>query len=443
MPNLKVSRFNAYSRSLSNELIVYNSYTGAIGIVPSEQEGLAREVIKPNNRVLEEEVWKSPLLKEMVDSGFLVSEYEDEFKKASELHKNYYENKKILNLHILPTEQCNFRCVYCYESFLRGKMKQDIRDGIVNLVKNRSEEIDVLTVSWFGGEPTEALDVIYELSEEMIKICQDNNVDYYAGMTTNGYNLTPDVFAKLVETCRVTSYQISIDGCKEHHDTQRVKMDGSSTYDTIITNLVSMKSTDFDFTIQIRNNFTPESYQTVDIFFTDLSEKIGQDPRFAMHFHPVGKWGGPNDSTISVCEGKDAAVAQFELFNKAVEYGFSDFVVLQENLNPGGSVCYAGKPWSFVIGSDGTVYKCTVVFDDDRNKVGRLDKTGELNLDEEKFRLWTTSNESIDSGCQKCFFRPSCQGAACPWERIQSGESPCPTPKKYIKRALTAVAGRT
>lgn len=44
-------------------------------------------------------------------------------------------NSSVLHLIILPTEQCNFRCRYCYESFQRGKMEDSVVESILKFVR--------------------------------------------------------------------------------------------------------------------------------------------------------------------------------------------------------------------------------------------------------------------------------------------------------------------
>lgn len=43
-------------------------------------------------------------------------------------------NNKQLSLILLITEQCNFRCAYCYEDFKIGKMPPDVIEGIKNVI---------------------------------------------------------------------------------------------------------------------------------------------------------------------------------------------------------------------------------------------------------------------------------------------------------------------
>lgn len=124
----------------------------------------------------------------------------------------------------MPTEKCNFKCKYCYETFRKGKMSPAVQDAIINYVKKNIRNHTELAVIWFGGEPLEALDVIERLSLAFINICQLARKPYSASMTTNGYNLTPEVYNKLYDL-KVYGYQITLDGYKDQHNSQRISDD--------------------------------------------------------------------------------------------------------------------------------------------------------------------------------------------------------------------------
>ncbi|MDQ0412874.1 hypothetical protein [Mesobacillus stamsii] len=83
----------------------------------------------------------------------MVEENTDELRRATYLHETGIHRTDKLFLTIMPTEQCNFRCVYCYESFLRGSMLPDIRKGLISFVEKKSKTINDYFVDWFGGEP--------------------------------------------------------------------------------------------------------------------------------------------------------------------------------------------------------------------------------------------------------------------------------------------------
>lgn len=87
----------------------------------------------------------------------------------------------------MPTEQCNIRCTYCYEDFRLGRMKPDTVEGIRALLSNRIERLDQLYISWFGGEPMAAADIMFDLSSHAATLAARRPMmSYRAGITTNG-----------------------------------------------------------------------------------------------------------------------------------------------------------------------------------------------------------------------------------------------------------------
>ena len=108
-------------------------------------------------------------------------------------------SNRYLELILLPTEQCNFRCVYCYEDFMIGKMQPNKVNAIKKLISQRAADLDVLKISWFGGEPLAAKDIVYDISEHILNLCRDNPaLQYISTMTTNGFMLNQSVLTKLV-----------------------------------------------------------------------------------------------------------------------------------------------------------------------------------------------------------------------------------------------------
>ena len=90
-------------------------------------------------------------------------------------------------------------------------MSSDVQDKLVEFVKSRAKHITMLNVTWYGGEPLMAIDIIEGLSKEFMSICNDNNVSYDAAIITNGYYMTLDV-AKLLESLNIRNVQVTMDG---------------------------------------------------------------------------------------------------------------------------------------------------------------------------------------------------------------------------------------
>lgn len=427
----KPSRFNVRSRSKDDKFVLYNSYYGTMLTIPPSKETQVKEALHPKVGIKDKE---DPYMRNLIDGGFFVPKDTNEFKRAELLHRYDTHKSDTLHLIIMPTEDCNFRCIYCYENFARGKMELSIREGLKTFVEKKCQEIRALDVHWFGGEPLFAADVIEELTESFKASCEKHHVAYKAAMTTNGYMLDKNMFEKMIKA-EVRRYQITLDGTAETHNQRRILAEGGSTFDTIFENLKEVHQTNERFSIQIRVNFDQGNYGKIPQLVDDIKLNFNSDPRYDISFHRIGQWGGPNDDQLEVCEHKEA----YELFSMADEKGFQ-LGFLRQLLKPGASVCYAASPYSFVIGANGTIYKCTVALDDERNKVGQLHENGSMSINEEKFLLWVTSGEEADRTCQNCFYRPSCQGNACPMERIQDGVRPCPPHKVNIKKVLETLS---
>lgn len=432
----KPTRYLAYSGETEDgTLILMNSLTGAIGAVPASQSREVREALKPSTR------HKAPLnglLKDLYEGGFLVPEDTDEEQQSHDAYLSKY-NDKNLQLIIMPTEQCNFRCVYCYESFLRGQMDRRTIDGIKNHIKSQPQ-LRNLQISWFGGEPLLAADVVIELSEFFYNYSIENGIAYNAGITTNGSLLTPEIAEKILNN-GMEYFQITIDGIKDEHNKRRILHGGGDTYDTILNNIRYLKSTDYPFLVALRHNYDKESLPNVEKFINTISEEFGGDPRFTIMFQPIGKWGGSNDENLNVCEGKSVWQSQLYVKKLAVKAGFRN-TFQAESFGPGGYVCYAANPRSFVIGSDGLIYKCTVELDyHDRNIIGSIQSDGTMDLDWRKMGLWCETN-GLQEGekCTKCFFQPSCYGAICPKQWLDTNDVDCPPEKIVIKEMLPLIA---
>jgi uncharacterized protein len=356
------------------------------------------------------------------------------------VHDRYvrrYDDRR-LSLIVMPTEQCNFRCVYCYESFLRGEMSAEIQEGLKRFVAGQ-QNLESFTLSWFGGEPLLAREVVAGLSEHFQRFCADRGIAYAAQATTNAYLLTPE-YAERIIAAGVRHFQITLDGVPHEHDKRRIGADGAKTFARIWENLQYLRSTDIEFNIALRHNFDPDGLPRLPEFLEMLKAEFGGDPRFATLMRPIGKWGGPNDSQLNVCEGRSANQAWLEARRLSVEAGFRDASELA-SMQPDGYVCYAANPRSFVIGSDGKVYKCTVELDyHDRNIVGQLHHDGEMSLDWQKMALWLET-DGMDEGkkCTSCYFSPSCHGAVCPKEWMDEVECACPPTKHNIKETLTLI----
>lgn len=425
------TRFYSLSYTDDGSLVLHNSRTGAIGAVPKQQAEFVRNALKRPAR------HAGPLdgiLEDLRFGGFLVPEGTDE---NDLVHRSYLEkyNEEHLGLIILPTEECNFRCVYCYESFLRGEMAEDIREGIRRFVAKQSR-LKSLEIHWFGGEPLLAPNVVIKLSEWFDHYAAEHGINYHGSITTNGSLLTPTV-ADAILQYGVRRFQITLDGERDEHNKRRILNGGGDTFDQIIENLRYLKNTNEPFLVSLRHNFDPESVERAESFVDMLKTEFGGDPRFALDFHPIARLGGANDTDATLCEGSTVMQQFIRTKSLAIEAGFRGTFQL-EQMQPNGYTCYASDPRNFIIGSDGRLYKCTVELDyHDRNVVGQLHPDGTMTLDWRKMALWVETNGRHEGmKCNSCFFSPTCHGAVCPKDWLDHGDCECPPHKVTIRQVL-------
>lgn len=294
-----------------------------------------------------------------------------------------------LELIIFPTEQCNFRCTYCYEDFSVGKMKSNTVEAIKKLILQRIDNLDSLKVSWFGGEPLAAKNIVFDIGE-FIKELQGTHpiLKYASGMTTNAYQLNEEVLAKLI-SLGITNYQISLDGTEENHNKTRVRMDGSGTFEKIWNNLLSARNSNHDFTIMLRLHITPDNLDNIYKLVDLIKENFGHDKRFSIFFKAIENLGGPNSGSFEVLHGQNKTEILRALYEQ-----HGDVIKINKIDDKGPYVCYAAATNSFVIRADGRLGKCTVALSDERNSLGRLLDDGTIEIATEKLALWTRGIKS-------------------------------------------------
>ncbi len=303
-----------------------------------------------------------------------------------------------LELTLLPTEQCNLRCVYCYEKFERGRMAPETVAAVKALIEKRAPDLKRLSIDWFGGEPLLAADLMVEIGGVAQTLStQGQGFVYRSGVTTNGVMLTADLVRRL-NSVGISSFHVSLDGPAVLHDRTRVARGGRGTFDHIARNLQNLRDSDIDFRIELRVHVTADNLESLDGFADELASTYLGDPRFSIYFFPIADLGGPNHGRFAVLDDRIAAAAVRRLTQRVRRA--SEHHASSED-KP--YVCYAAKPNAWVIRSDGQLAKCTVALDDPRNHVGKLLPDGTLRVDNRRLDAWM---RGWTTGDRKALFCP-------------------------------------
>ena len=429
------SRYNMRATTEDDRLVLWNTLSGSMSVFEKPQVPLILKALKKKGF----EAKSVGMVKYLVDRGFLIPEGTNEFRQFQALFGKEHYRSDLLQLILMPSEDCNFRCEYCYEDFARGTMTPETRQGVKAYVESQVSRLGHLHIGWFGGEPLYGWEAVKELAPYCQEMARKHDLSYYSHMTTNAYLLTPDRAKQLLDW-DVRHFQITIDGHPDDHNKNRPTRTGENTFDQICDNLEHLASTDEDFGVFLRVNFDNNNHRRVPEFLDMIKSRFGTDPRFKLHYHPVGKWGSPNDAQLEVCGVEDQQQILKDMTDAARQRGFN-FTSLKEMSTPGSQVCYAARPYNLLIGATGKVMKCTIVLDTaDSNIVGQLHPDGTLDINQENMALWTEPAFESDKQCKSCVVLPTCQGIHCPLVRMEQDTQPCIKTRRYGKKQLlTAV----
>lgn len=148
---------------------------------------------------------------------------------------------------LLPTRWCNLGCDYCGQEHVRGAQSQMHRSHVMKRVLSAivDERVKSVSIGWFGGEPMLAYKAICEMNNFFIERCSQYGVDYHSKMITNGSLLTREKILSLVDDCRITRFDITIDGVGEVHDSHRPSKKPGGSFDKIISALKVFRDEEF------------------------------------------------------------------------------------------------------------------------------------------------------------------------------------------------------
>ena len=165
--------------------------------------------------------------------------------------------------YIIATNRCNMRCSYCYE---RDFFKDNFKDMSLETMNRTSEFLvehgdkhsfaernNNLSIFYFGGEPTLAWATIKENIKYNKELEKKSGLKFGHFFLTNGYKLPEpkDEFFQMLKSKDII-VQVSLDGCKQAHDTTR------GHFEEIVKNIAEIQVA-LNHHIIVRMTVTPEN----------------------------------------------------------------------------------------------------------------------------------------------------------------------------------------
>ncbi len=390
--------------------LAFNSMTCALAEVNDKFFRLLNEI--EHNNFHEENLSEEDLsvLENMKKGGFITDDCFDEIEFLK--FKSYQGKFKTdsLGLTIAPTFACNFACPYCYESTRNEIMSQDVMDAVCNEVQKAAERKKNVHISWYGGEPLLAKNVIWNLSEQFLKSCETTGTYYSAAIVTNGYLIDDETVNNFLKY-KINKVQITIDGPPDIHNNRRkLKNSSKPTFDITLKNVKKVLDSGINVAIRINVDKTNEERveELLDIL---LDYKLENAYVYLGHVQ----------SSTEACQ----SISGDCLTTKDYALKFVDFekTLIEKGFNPNNypsyprarsNNCGADAISSKVIAPDGSLYKCWHDMSDKNMSIGNIkdmsDVTDKNIMTQVNYLLFTPfKNEE----CLRCNVLPLCMGG-CP-----------------------------
>lgn len=220
------------------------------------------------------------------EKGFLVScgendEYGYYEKLLQERKENLSTAKQIGVIQLIVTNNCNFRCEYCFTNMIysseeREKLQKKVENKIMtpeNAIKYIQTVIDkrlkndekTLSIQFFGGEPLANWNTCKAVMD-YFKNGDEYGISISYGIVTNGSLITKEV-AEYFKQYNVPVV-VSFDSPKGDN---RVTIDGKSAFDKIVQGISILR--DNGNRIIFNSVFSKETFETFDLELIDFARE--------------------------------------------------------------------------------------------------------------------------------------------------------------------------
>lgn len=397
METYKCSKYNILIEETDSGVTLWNSYNGSI--IQLEKE-IYTEIIKGNINN------KFKNFNELLNNGFIVSEFSNEYEVIKEAEKNIINKaNEHLSIVIAPSLKCNFKCVYCFELQKEKEIIMNLStvDKIVKFIFGCCIEskIKTLSITWFGGEPMLCYDLILNFSKKLKALTNTLSINFYTRIITNGSLLSIERVLNLKENANLKFLQITLDGTEKIYT--KKKGTNSKIYNKVINNICDLCSY---VNIRIRLNADRSNYQDLMQLAIFLLEKKELKGKIDIYFAELKNYN--NDNINKYFNIYESTLVRYNFYNELYKKGLiKKRKTTPINFDP--LFCGFKMKNNIVIGPNGEFYKCEHHIGDKNKVVGSVDKGFVENT-----KLNHFYNGEYDKRCELCNLYPVCRYCSCP-----------------------------
>ncbi|MDP9104639.1 MAG: radical SAM protein [Candidatus Eremiobacteraeota bacterium] len=335
---------------------------------------------------------------------------------------------------IMPTYSCNLRCGYCFQDNMRTDpalkhllrtMTPAMADRILDSLPQIEQRHSVIAdgkvprqFTFFGGEPL--LAASRRAIEHFVRGAQKRGPSQF-GAISNGTEL--EAYEDLLGPDGISYLQITLDGPADDHDQRRIYADGSGSFDKICANIdLALRR---GAAVSVRLNIDRDNFARLPEL-AELFEERGWtgNKHFSSYAAPVHSY-----ETAAEVRERARLFNSWELNVALAKIRESDprmraigttddglmarvlsiFTGRKAALPTMTSFCGAHNRM-YIFDAFGDIYACWERTGDQRIRIGNVDDTGTVVMNDERNGMWRSRTVASNPTCRKCRFALYCGG---------------------------------
>ena len=425
---MKESRYNVMVPRPDGGAVLYNTLYGSLTQLAPAEVGPINAALRDPTGAPAETVSVLATQRHLVDAGA------DELAAVARRRSAGIHDRQRLDVIVMTTLDCNFDCIYCYETRHHGsRMSEETESRLVAFLEREIPQSTLTILQWFGGEPLLDTPLIVRVGRRAGEIARIAGSEVTMHATTNGYLLEGWRRDELL-AAGVLDYQITLDGPAATHDRMRPTRGGGPTFDRVFANITETVLADPRVGMTVRINVNHQNLaQAVDLL---PAFEPAVRPRIRLALEPIF-----GDSTVSATENiaaRELSAAIGDIYRVAGELGF-DTSAATSGLPTGRlTYCYAERDRQLVVNYDGSVFKCTTSEFDPELRLASLGPGGVIESHGGAWERWMSRGEQFPGRCRECVYLPLCMGG-CRARQTQSDPDTCtlvPTNAQYVLKQI-------
>jgi uncharacterized protein len=366
------------------------------------------------------------------------------------------DTSRDLSLTIAPTLACNRSCTYCYQNNYRTDqvMSTETQDQVVRyVVREVQRGRRQVGLTWYGGEPLIAKDVVLGLSRRLRE-----GVEAHGGslsplsIITNGVLLDGDT-AEALKMVGIETAQVSFDALIDDGRDRRGVLDPDGGLSIILRHALEARA---HMSVSIRVNVTRSGLPQVERMLEVLREHgLGESVHLARAEDLDGEAGAiteptgfryrPDRKIIPLRVVRDADALSRPEFARAdvqISRESPEFIdVVQRELTPvSGAFCGATNGTLIVIDPDGDISRCWNSAGVKSEAIGNVNDLTATDAQAATETKWKGYVPFTYDSCETCRVLPLCKGG-CSHPRVimDSPTPPCESIKFTIDEYVSFI----